>query len=153
MQEGEAVLRPRKSLDLAQLDRTFTLRTSDGFVENVGPAILERVRAGSSGRTSALRAEGGHGQRAAPGRSSGHRDRRRRDDGAGSARTGLVPGPPDGGLIAIDNALWGGRVADPNTDNDSAKILRALNVTIAADTRVDASMLTVGDGVMLARKR
>jgi predicted O-methyltransferase YrrM len=58
-----------------------------------------------------------------------------------------------GGLIAIDNALWSGRVADPNTDNESAKILRALNAVIAADARVDASMLTVGDGVMLARKR
>ena len=49
VQDGEAVLRPQKSLDLARLVRTFTLRTSDGFVENVGPAILARVRAEAPG--------------------------------------------------------------------------------------------------------
>jgi DNA-binding transcriptional LysR family regulator len=47
--DGEAVLRPQKNLDLARLVRTFTLRTSDGFVENVGPAILARVRAEAPG--------------------------------------------------------------------------------------------------------
>lgn len=57
------------------------------------------------------------------------------------------------GLIALDNMLWSGRVADPNeTDADSAAI-RALNAKIHADERVDASLLTIGDGVMLVRKR
>ena len=49
VEDGEAVLRPQKNLDLARLVRTFTLRTSDGFVENVGPAILARARAEAPG--------------------------------------------------------------------------------------------------------
>jgi DNA-binding transcriptional LysR family regulator len=49
VQEGDAVLSPQENLDLARLVRTFTLRTSDGFVENVGPAILARVRAEAPG--------------------------------------------------------------------------------------------------------
>ena len=58
-----------------------------------------------------------------------------------------------GGLIAVDNALWSGKVADDSvTDADTAAI-RALNAFIAADPRVEAAMLTVGDGVMLARKK
>ena len=49
VQDAEAVLSPQESLDLGRLDRTFTLRTSDGFVENVGPAILARVRGEAPG--------------------------------------------------------------------------------------------------------
>jgi DNA-binding transcriptional LysR family regulator len=41
--EAEAVLRPARMLDLAQLRRTFTLRTSDGFVENFGPGLIART--------------------------------------------------------------------------------------------------------------
>ncbi|MGA9523347.1 MAG: LysR substrate-binding domain-containing protein [Myxococcaceae bacterium] len=43
MEKAEAVLRPTKTLDLSKLARTFTLRTSDGFVETFGPALLARV--------------------------------------------------------------------------------------------------------------
>src|ERR1051325_10725240 len=43
VQEAEEVLRPAKALDLAQLVRTFTLRTSEGFVENFGPRLIARV--------------------------------------------------------------------------------------------------------------
>ena len=43
VQDGEAVLRPAEKLDLKQLVRTFTLRTSEGFVENFGPALIARV--------------------------------------------------------------------------------------------------------------
>lgn len=43
VQEAEAVLRPTDWLDLKQLCRTFTLRTSEGFVENFGPALIARV--------------------------------------------------------------------------------------------------------------
>lgn len=43
VQEAEAVLRPAEKLDLKQLARTFTLRTSEGFVENFGPALIARV--------------------------------------------------------------------------------------------------------------
>jgi caffeoyl-CoA O-methyltransferase len=57
-----------------------------------------------------------------------------------------------GGLIAIDNVLWGGSVARPAKDADTAA-LQALNVKIHADARVDMAMLPIGDGVTLARKR
>ncbi|MBD0315339.1 MAG: LysR family transcriptional regulator [Nitrospiraceae bacterium] len=43
VQEGQAVLRPAEKLDLKQLVRTFTLRTSEGFVENFGPDLIARV--------------------------------------------------------------------------------------------------------------
>jgi DNA-binding transcriptional LysR family regulator len=43
VQDGAAVLRPAKTLDLKQLVRTFTLRTRDGFVENFGPELIARV--------------------------------------------------------------------------------------------------------------
>lgn len=43
VQQGEAVLRPAEQLNLKQLVRTFTLRTSDGLVENFGPALVARV--------------------------------------------------------------------------------------------------------------
>lgn len=43
VQDGEAVLRPAEKLDLEQLDRTFTLRTSEGFVETFGPDLVARV--------------------------------------------------------------------------------------------------------------
>jgi DNA-binding transcriptional LysR family regulator len=43
VQDAEAVLRPAENLDLAQLARTFTLRTSDGFLENFGPSLVVRA--------------------------------------------------------------------------------------------------------------
>lgn len=43
VQDGEAVLRPAQTLNLRQLVRTFTLRTSDGFVENFGPDLIARL--------------------------------------------------------------------------------------------------------------
>jgi len=43
VQDGEAVLRPAEKLDLKKLVRTFTLRTSEGFVENFGPDLIARV--------------------------------------------------------------------------------------------------------------
>jgi DNA-binding transcriptional LysR family regulator len=43
VEDAEAVLRPAEALDLRQLVRTFTLRTSDGFAENFGPALIDRV--------------------------------------------------------------------------------------------------------------
>jgi len=43
VQDGKAVLRPTEKLNLKQLVRTFTLRTSDGFVENFGPNLIARV--------------------------------------------------------------------------------------------------------------
>ena len=58
-----------------------------------------------------------------------------------------------GGLIAIDNVLWSGAVADPKDNEESTKALRALNAKIHGDSRVDMALATIGDGVMLAVKR
>ena len=55
------------------------------------------------------------------------------------------------GLIAIDNVLWSGKVADDTVTDESTVALRKLNTKIAADARVEACLLTVGDGVMLVR--
>lgn len=49
VQDAEAVLRPDESLDTASLARTFTLRTSDGFVENFGASLISRVRTEAPG--------------------------------------------------------------------------------------------------------
>lgn len=49
VQEGQILLRPTKALDLGAVERTFTLRTSDGFVENFGPRLLARVGAEAPG--------------------------------------------------------------------------------------------------------
>lgn len=58
-----------------------------------------------------------------------------------------------GGLIALDNMLWSGGVADPANTDESTVAIRALNQKIHDDPRVDMAMLALGDGVMLARKR
>ncbi|MDQ2972683.1 MAG: SAM-dependent methyltransferase, partial [Pseudomonadota bacterium] len=57
-----------------------------------------------------------------------------------------------GGLIAIDNVLWSGRVAQPAQDEDTAA-LQALNDKLHRDKRIDFAMLPIGDGLTLARKR
>ena len=57
-----------------------------------------------------------------------------------------------GGLIALDNMLWSGEVANPKTRDADTHALRALNAKIRDDGRVDSCLLTIGDGVMLARK-
>jgi len=57
-----------------------------------------------------------------------------------------------GGIIAIDNVLWSGRVADPAVKDADTAALRALNLKIRDDQRVDAVVLTVGDGLTLARR-
>jgi caffeoyl-CoA O-methyltransferase len=58
-----------------------------------------------------------------------------------------------GGVIALDNMLWSGEVADPSNTNETAVVLRALNQKIHDDSRVDMALLAIGDGVMLARRR
>jgi predicted O-methyltransferase YrrM len=57
-----------------------------------------------------------------------------------------------GGLIAIDNTLWGGSVARPAKDADTVA-LQQLNDKLHHDERIDLSLLAIGDGVTLARKR
>ena len=58
-----------------------------------------------------------------------------------------------GGLVAIDNALWSGRVADPAENDPDTTALRALNAKLRDDGRVDFSLVPIGDGLALARKR
>jgi predicted O-methyltransferase YrrM len=58
-----------------------------------------------------------------------------------------------GGLIAIDNTLWGGRVLDVDTDDEDTRAIRALNAKLATDDRVSLCLLPVADGVTLARRR
>lgn len=58
-----------------------------------------------------------------------------------------------GGVIALDNMLWGGAVVDPKANDKDTLAIRALNEKISNDARVDASLVTIGDGVMLARKK
>jgi caffeoyl-CoA O-methyltransferase len=57
------------------------------------------------------------------------------------------------GLILLDNMIWSGQVADLNVQDEDTRTLRALNEKIRDDGRVEACLLTVGDGVMMARKR
>ena len=58
-----------------------------------------------------------------------------------------------GGVMLIDNVLWGGSVADPKDRDASTEAIRALNVKIRDDKRVDQTLLTIGDGLTVVRKR
>ena len=58
-----------------------------------------------------------------------------------------------GGLIAIDNTLWEGRVIDPAVTDADTEAIRAFNVKLKDDERVSLSLVPIGDGLTLARKR
>ncbi len=58
-----------------------------------------------------------------------------------------------GGLLAIDNVLWNGKVIDPSAHDEDTSAIRALNAKIAKDERVSVSLVPIGDGLTLARKR
>jgi predicted O-methyltransferase YrrM len=58
-----------------------------------------------------------------------------------------------GGLIAIDNTLWDGRVADPSVQDESTQAIRALNEKLSNDERVDLALTPIGDGLTLLRVR
>jgi caffeoyl-CoA O-methyltransferase len=55
-----------------------------------------------------------------------------------------------GGLIAIDNVLWSGKVIDPKDQTPDTVAIRAINQKIHGDSRVDATLVPIGDGVTLA---
>jgi len=57
------------------------------------------------------------------------------------------------GVILVDNTLWGGAVADAKATDDNTKAIRAFNDAVAADERIESTILTVGDGLTLIRKR
>jgi predicted O-methyltransferase YrrM len=58
-----------------------------------------------------------------------------------------------GGIIAIDNVLWHGRVIDPAVNDADTLAIRELNRRLHADERVWLSMVTIGDGLTLAMKK
>ena len=58
-----------------------------------------------------------------------------------------------GGLIVADNTLWSGRVADPANEEASTVALRRFNELLHRDEQVDLSLVPIGDGLTLARKR
>jgi predicted O-methyltransferase YrrM len=58
-----------------------------------------------------------------------------------------------GGLIAIDNVLWGGDVADPKENDADTSAIRAVNEKVRNDERVTLALTPIGDGLTLARKR
>ena len=58
-----------------------------------------------------------------------------------------------GGLLAIDNVLWGGQVADPRARDPDTEAIRALNSRLHDDPRISLSLVPVSDGLSLARKR
>jgi len=64
----------------------------------------------------------------------------------------ILPRLRPGGLIAIDNVLWSGRVIEPRDQTPDTAAIRAVNDHVAADRRVQSVMLGLSDGVTLARK-
>jgi caffeoyl-CoA O-methyltransferase len=58
-----------------------------------------------------------------------------------------------GGLVLVDNTLWSGRVADLEVSDADTVALRHFNEVLHADARVDLSLVPIGDGLTLARKR
>ena len=58
-----------------------------------------------------------------------------------------------GGVIGIDNTLWGGTLIDESKQDESTNAIRALNKKLHADDRIELSMVPIGDGFTLARKR
>jgi predicted O-methyltransferase YrrM len=58
-----------------------------------------------------------------------------------------------GGVLALDNVLWGGAVIDTNDNEEDTVALRAVNKTMFKDERFDISLVPVGDGLTLAMKK
>ena len=58
-----------------------------------------------------------------------------------------------GGVIAVDNTLWEGKLIDPKNYEDATKAIRAFNATVIDDRRVTLSLVPIGDGVTLLRKK
>jgi predicted O-methyltransferase YrrM len=65
----------------------------------------------------------------------------------------LVPRLAPGALVVADNVLWSGRVADPSITDESTTALRAFDASVLADPRFTATILPVGDGLLLAGLR
>lgn len=57
-----------------------------------------------------------------------------------------------GGIIAFDNTLWSGRVAEPDSNDEDTVAIRAINERLHADDRLQIAMIPIGDGFTLARR-
>ncbi len=58
-----------------------------------------------------------------------------------------------GGVIAVDNTLWSGKVGDPDVLDEDTKAIRGFNATVVDDKRVTLSLVPIGDGLSLFRKK
>lgn len=58
-----------------------------------------------------------------------------------------------GGIIAIDNTLWEGKVVNPSFQDEDTEAIRAFNAALTHDDRVTLSLVPIGDGLTLAKKR
>ncbi len=58
-----------------------------------------------------------------------------------------------GGLVGVDNVLWSGSVIDTTRQDEATRAIRAFNQKVHADPRVSLSLVPIGDGLTLARKR
>jgi predicted O-methyltransferase YrrM len=58
-----------------------------------------------------------------------------------------------GGVIAVDNTLWSGKVADPDVHDEATMAIRGFNARVIDDHRVQLSLVPIGDGLTLLRKR
>ena len=64
-----------------------------------------------------------------------------------------VPASQHVTLVAIDNVLWQGRVIDRSVSDDDTNAIREFNSALHVDSRVSLSLVPIGDGMTLARKR
>jgi len=65
----------------------------------------------------------------------------------------LIPRLRPGGLLLVDNVLWGGSVLDPESDRRDVEHIRAFNDWLAAEPRVESVLLPIADGLSVARRR
>lgn len=65
----------------------------------------------------------------------------------------IVPRTRSGGIILVDNTLLHGRIFDPAPDDADARAIRDFNARALADDRVEIAMLSIGDGLIVARKK
>ena len=65
----------------------------------------------------------------------------------------LIPRLRPGGVLLVDNVLWGGSVLDPASDRQDVDHIRAFNDWLAADPRVECVLLPIADGLTIARRR
>jgi caffeoyl-CoA O-methyltransferase len=65
----------------------------------------------------------------------------------------ILPRVRANGLILVDNVLWSGAVVDPERDDRNTVAIREFNDMVAADTRVESTILAISDGLTLIRKR